>query len=148
VSGRFVFQDENIIHHEALWQPWRRGVFPRSRRLVWFTYWLDAQAFGRNASLWRLTSFGLHVANSLLLSLISPLAALLFFVHPLTVMGHSYVSGRSAQLQTLATLLAIIAMFRGHPIVALAPVVAASLWIKEDSVVLFGLWMLLWSVSP
>ena len=154
MSGRFVFQDENIVHHPGLSHPLRRSNhptiilhFPKRRVLVWITYRLDMKLWHKNASGWRATSFAIHLLNTALLIPFSSWAALFFLVHPLTLMGSSYVAGRANQLQTTAALLAILAVLHGYFVIAIVISGVVSLWLKEDSVVLFPLIGALWMLS-
>lgn len=140
----FVFQDLNILdNRESLqrsspFSPNRhQRVFPRNRLLVWLTYWCDYHLYGENAARWRLTSAVIHTLNAMFLFLISPLAALLFFLHPLTLMGSSYIAGRSgmmsATFQIAIALLAVHAWWK----TALVLAVIATRWLKEDSLIFF-----------
>lgn len=132
----FVFQDLEIIKSRALWRSQPQS-FPRRRLLVWLTYWSDARNFGENAGMWRLTSAMLHAIAAVLLAFVSIPAALLFFVHPLTTMGHSYVAGRCGLLSGLFQIAAGILAIHGHWLVALAIALVAWRWVKEDSLTFF-----------
>jgi hypothetical protein len=113
--------------------------------LVWLTYWCDYKLYGMNASGWRATSLLIHMTNAFLLILISPWAALLFFVHPLTLMGSSYIAGRSGMMSaTFQITIAILCIWQWWG-TALALALIACRWLKEDSVVFFPMIAVLWS---
>ena len=133
----FIFQDLPIIKHHGLWRPFRLISFPRNRLIVWFTYWCDARAFGQDARGWRRTSLLIHVLNAALLAMLSPVAALLFLVHPLTIMGSSYVAGRSGLLSGTAQIVIVLLAVNGHAVVACLIAAICTIWLKPDSVMLF-----------
>ncbi len=144
----FVFQDLNIVSNYALhWKhPFCGQCFPKRRILVWLTYWMDAQLYGTGdgaASAWRRTSLILHGFNAVLLGLISPIAGVLFFVHPLTLMGSSYVAGRSSLVGTTFQIMVIYLAIHGWFLLAILLGLASSLWVKEDTVVILPMALIL-----
>ena len=151
----FVFQDHNIVPNLALQtkhplRGWFSQVhaherqFPQDTQLVWLTYWLDNRLWNKNAQGWRFTSFCIHFINSLLLASVSPLAAMLFFVHPLTLMGSSYVAGRSGSLSFTFIMLAVLALLNGWALISWMIAAIGSRWLKKDLIILFALLAMLW----
>lgn len=142
----FVFQDHEIVKKRWLWLPglnWRR--YPRGRLLVWLTYRVDAWLHGHNAEGWRRTSLTIHAVNSVLVLWLSlsmmPLstaliAAGLFVAHPLTVMGSSYIAGRSSSLGTTFQLAALGCALDGQWLSAVLIAAIACAFVKEDSVMI------------
>lgn len=139
----YVFQDLNIVSNPALLRatPFHKA-FPRNRLIVWITYWMDAH-LGFNAKLWRRTSRRLHLLISAMIGMVSPLAGLLFVTHPLTTMGWDYVAGRSGLLSGLFQLTAAGCVVYGHTGLALFIALIAIRWLKEDSVMLIPMILVL-----
>ena len=133
----FIFQDLAIIKQPGLWRPFRLVSFPRNRLIVWCSYWCDARAFGQDARGWRRTSLLLHILNATLLGMLSPLAGLLFLVHPLTIMGSSYIAGRSGLLSGTAQIASVVLALNGHAVVACVIAAICTIWLKPDSAVFF-----------
>lgn len=145
----FVFQDNGIINNPAVWAPLKRKAFPQGRVLLWWTYWLDAHLWGNDAKGWRWTSALIHAINALLLgcSTKSLAAAMLFYLHPLTVMGSGYVAGRSGALVTTFQLCALWSVLEGFWALAITFAMVATLWVKEDAVSIFPFIGVLWLTS-
>ncbi len=90
--------------------------------LVWLSFMLDAQLFGRWAGGYHLTNLGLHISNSILLFLFwnrlsgapgkSFVLALLFAIHPTHVESVAWVTERKDCLSTLFALLTFHCYFQ------------------------------------
>lgn len=140
----FVFQDLEIVHNPSLNWKFSADQFERDRLLVWVTYYVDMRLFGKNAGLWRMTNGIFHILTAGLLVMLSPLAALLFVVHPLTLMGSSYVAGRAGVLSAIFQIAAALLAISGFILAPLALAVVASKWLKRDSLILFPMIAALW----
>lgn len=133
----FVFQDLEIIKNPGLHAPQPTlALFPK-RFLIWLSYWDDAKISGFDAAAWRRTNMLIHVVNAALLASISPWAALLFLVHPLTTMGSSYVAGRSGVLSATFQITAGLLALNGWILPAIVVALIATRWLKEDSAIFF-----------
>ena len=95
----------------ALWQP-----------LVWLSYMIDVELYGRNAAGFHLTNVALHACNVILVFAVfcagtrqrwpSTFVAALWAVHPLHVESVAWVTERKDVLSTFFGLLAILAYIR------------------------------------
>jgi len=152
----FVFQDLNLIADDAgrysrrfpidKWgTPRNQRAFPRERILVWATYWMDYKLHGLDADGWRRSSMALHVVTAGLLFPLSPMAALLFLLHPLTLMGSSYVAGRSGLMSGLFQIISALFAMNAHLILAVLTALVALRWVKQDSVVFLPMIGMLWT---
>lgn len=87
----------------------------------------------------------MHMVNASLLALVSPVAAVLFFLHPLTLMGSSYVAGRSGLMSGMVQILVGILALSGYWVPAVAIALVAVRWLKQDSLIFFPMiGVLLW----
>lgn len=156
----------------SFWQRLRPGSSFYYRPLLIWTFYLDKQLWGLDASFMHLGNMLLHGANALLVFLIArracaalldavgflPLtAALVFALHPINTESVNWVSGRTDVLATLfvllTTLLLIRAMESRRPAWALLAALVFIAGIMSKEVVVFflpaGCYLLWrWPLSP